>query len=62
MGLPHVHRAISLHQSLDHGPLNHAVAETKRPRSLRHGSGAAEMLRNIARKRIENARERWRMV
>ena len=25
--LPHVHRAISLHQNLDHGPLNHPIGE-----------------------------------
>ncbi len=31
MGLPHLHRATSLHQSLDHGPLDHAVAGTTRP-------------------------------
>jgi hypothetical protein len=62
MGLPHVHWAISLHQRLDHGLLNDAVAETKRPRSLRHGSKAADLPRNTVRKRLESARKRWRMV
>ena len=62
MGLPHVHGATSLHQSRGHGPLNHAVAETKRPRSLGPGAGAADLFPNTARKRIENARQRWRMV
>jgi hypothetical protein len=62
MGLPHVHPAISLFQSLDHGPLNHAVAETNRPPRVRLKPGAADLLRNTARKCIENARKRWRMV
>jgi hypothetical protein len=62
MGLPHVHRAISLHQGLDYGPLDHAVAETKRPRSLRRGSVRPDLLRNTAQKCIENARKRWGMV
>jgi hypothetical protein len=61
-GLPHTHRAISLHQSLNDGPLDHAVAETKRPRSLRRAPVAADLPRNAARKSIENARQRWRMV
>jgi hypothetical protein len=62
MRLPPAHRAISLHQSLNDGPLDHAVAETKRPRSLRRAPVAADLPRNTARKSIENARQRWRMV
>ena len=60
--LPHIHRASSLNQSLDHGPLNDTVAEPKRPRRLRRAPRADDLLRNTARKRIENARKRWRMV
>ncbi len=59
VGLPHVHRAISLRQSLDHGPLDHPVAETTHPRHLRLEPGAADLLRNTAQKCIENARKRW---
>jgi hypothetical protein len=62
VGLPHVHRAISLRQNLDHGPLDHPVAETTRPGSLRHGSVLASLIRKTRRKCIENARKRWRMV
>ncbi len=60
--LPHVHWVLSLHQGLDHGPLNHAVAEANRPRSLRHGSVPATLIQKTSRKSIENARERWGMV
>ncbi len=60
--LPHVHRAISLRQGLDHGPLNHAVSETTRSRRLKRRSGAVDLLRDNARKSVENARKRWRMV
>src|SRR5271165_3299832 len=45
VGLPHVHRAISLRQRFDDGPLNHAVAQTKLPRRLRRGSGQAALHR-----------------
>jgi hypothetical protein len=62
VGLPHLHRAISIRQGLDHGPLDHAVAETKRPWSLRRGSVGPDLLRNTAQKCIENARKRWGMV
>jgi len=40
---PHVHRAISLRQSLDDGAANQAIAETKRRRSLKRGSAAADL-------------------
>jgi hypothetical protein len=62
VGLPHVHRAISLRQNLDHSPLDHPVAETTRPRSLGRRSVGPELRRNTAQKCIENARKRWRMV
>jgi hypothetical protein len=62
MGLPHVHCAIRARQSPDHSPLNNAVAETERPRSLTLGPVAADLLRHTARKHVENARKRWRMV
>ena len=62
VGLPDVHRAISLRKNLDHGPLDHPVAETTRPTSLGRRSVGPALLRNTAQKRIENARKRTRMV
>jgi hypothetical protein len=47
--LPHAHRAISLHRGFDHGPQNHAIAETKRLWSLKRRSGPADLLRNTRR-------------
>ena len=47
--LPHAHRASSLRQSPDDGPLDDAVAETKLPRSRMHGSTAADALRDTVR-------------
>ena len=62
VSLPHVHGTVSLRQNLDHGPQGPPVAETRRPRGLRHGSVFASLIRKTRRKCIENARKRWRMV
>jgi hypothetical protein len=62
VGLPHVHRAISIRQGLDNGPLDHAVAGTTGPWSLRHRSALATLIRKTRRKSIENPRKRWGMV
>jgi len=50
--------ARSRYERLDDGPLDHAVAETERPRRLRRGPATAEPFRNAVRIRIENARQR----
>ncbi len=55
VGLPHVHRATSLRQNVDHGPLDHPVAETTPPRSLARRSVGPDPRRNTAQKCIENA-------
>ena len=58
MRVPHIHRAISVPHDPDDGSLDHAVAGT----SLRHRSIVATPVRKTRRKRVENARKRWRMV
>ncbi len=60
--LPNVHGAVSLRQNVDHGPQDHPVAETTRPRSLRHGSVLTSLIGKTRRKCIENARKGRRMV
>ena len=62
VGLPHTHRAISLRQGLDDGPLDHAVAGTTGLWNVRPGSALATLIRKTPRKSIENARKRWGMV
>jgi hypothetical protein len=62
MDLPNVHRAIRPRQDLDHRPLDHPVAQTMRPRSLRHRSVLASLIRKTRRKCTENPDKRWGMV
>ena len=62
VGLPHVHRAISIHEGLDNGPLDHAVAGTTGRWSVTHGSALATLIRKTRRKSNENARKRWGIV
>jgi hypothetical protein len=47
--VPHVHRTISLHQSPDHGPLDHPIAEAERLRMLKLGPRAADLRQHSAR-------------
>ncbi len=60
--LAHAHRTTSRNEHADDGPLDHPIAEPERLGRFSLEPAATPRLWNNARKRLENARERWRMV